>query len=163
MRIKTSDGEYNVASKGLAATGTALGGVALAGLLSSNGNGLLGGLFGGGNCQDEKSALMAALAKEKSERFAETVGISTFKEALELDKEQDLRIGNLEKFVANLDKENAVYTAVNTERIKCLTARVDKLEDLTKVVVPADNVCPHPITEGEVAALVRQIIKNSPK
>ena len=67
MQIKTQDGMASVASAGVggAGLGLGIGGVAL-GLLNSanNGNGLLGGLFGGGN---NCNALMSELAKEKAE------------------------------------------------------------------------------------------------
>ena len=71
MQIKTQDGMANVTSAGVG--GTALGlGIGALGLTALQGNGLLGGLFGGGN---QTTALMSDLAKEKAERYAEKTGV----------------------------------------------------------------------------------------
>jgi glutamate/tyrosine decarboxylase-like PLP-dependent enzyme len=48
----------------------------------------------------------------------------------------------LAQFIAELDKKNAVFEAVNSERISCLSSRVSNLETLTKLVVPNSSVCP---------------------
>ena len=78
MQIKTQDGMASVASAGVggSALGVGIGGLAL-GLLNSanNGNGVLGGLFGGGN---QTMTLMSELAKEKAERFAEKTGAEIY-------------------------------------------------------------------------------------
>jgi hypothetical protein len=58
------------------------------------------------------SSLMAELAKEKSERYADNVGINTFKEALALIKEErETRQANdkiIFETLARLDKESAL-------------------------------------------------------
>lgn len=58
------------------------------------------------------SGLMAELAKEKSERYADNVGINTFKEALALIKEErETRQANDKitfETLARLDKESAL-------------------------------------------------------
>lgn len=58
------------------------------------------------------SGLMAKLAKEKSERYADNVGINTFKEALALIKEErETRQANdkiIFETLARLDKESAL-------------------------------------------------------
>lgn len=58
------------------------------------------------------SGLMAELAKEKSERYADNVGINTFKEALALiKKERETRQANDKitfETLARLDKESAL-------------------------------------------------------
>lgn len=58
------------------------------------------------------SGLMAELAKEKSERYADNVGINTFKEALALVKEErETRQANdkiIFETLARLDKESAL-------------------------------------------------------
>lgn len=58
------------------------------------------------------SGLMAELAKEKSERYADNVGINTFKEALALVKEErETRKANdkiIFETLARLDKESAL-------------------------------------------------------
>lgn len=65
-------GEF--ASKGVAGSGLGLGiaGTAL-GLLNANGNGsgLLGGLFGGGNCQNAQAGMALNALAEKDAKIAE--------------------------------------------------------------------------------------------
>lgn len=70
------------------------------------------------------SSLMSELAKEKSERYADSVGINTFKEALSLVKEErETRQAN-DKIVfetlARLDKESAL----NKQDIECFKKEV---------------------------------------
>lgn len=153
MMIKTSDGEKSVASTGLAGTALGLaipGTVALVNQLAS-GNGLFGGLFGCNNnyaVSDSRtiSALEAALAKEKAERYADNIGIGVYKEAVALSNKNDEKIQSnyvaLAAAVADLDKRSAVFEAVNSERINCLSNRVTALEGLTKLVVPNTSICP---------------------
>lgn len=154
MMIKTSDGEKSVASTSLAgaALGLAIPGtVALVNQLAS-GNGLFGGLFNNGynNCYSNDtrviSSLEAALAKEKSERYADGIGIEVYKEAVGLSNKNDDKMQanyvQLAQAIAALDKQSAVAEAINAERISCLTARVSNLESLTKLVVPNSSVCP---------------------
>lgn len=78
----------------------------------SNGN---GSVAAGGAAVAETqlvSGLMAELAKEKSERYADNVGINTFKEALALIKEErETRQANdkiIFETLARLDKESAL-------------------------------------------------------
>lgn len=135
MQIKTTDGSYNVSSAGVGGAGLGLGiaGTAL-GLLGNN----LGGLFGGrAECADtrEISALQAELAKEKSERYTDKVGLEVF-EAINKNYKE------VAQFIAAMDKQNAVAEAINAERISCLSARVSALEGLTKLVVPNSSICP---------------------
>lgn len=62
------------ASKGVAGAGlgTGIAGLALGVLNSSNnGNGLLGGLFGGGNAQNAVSALQAENSMLKAENYSD--------------------------------------------------------------------------------------------
>ena len=135
MQIKTQDGTYNVGSQGVAGAGLGLGiaGTAL-GLLSGNG---LNGLFGGSNNNDTRtiSALESKIAKLESEKYTDTVGTSVY---AEINK----KYTELAQFIAALDKQHAVFEAVNAERINCLSNRVATIEGLTKVVVPNGSVCP---------------------
>lgn len=76
--------------------------------------------FGGGNCaagahvmeSNIVAGLMAELGKEKAERYADGIGIATFKEALALVKdERETRLANdkiIFETLARLDKEAAV-------------------------------------------------------
>lgn len=170
MQIKTADGMQDVASegKGNAALTTGIIGTALGGLWAlgggQGGNGLLGGLFGG-NCggaavaHDTRiiSALEAELAREKSERYADSVGISTFKEAIALSNKNDDKISSnykeLAQYIAQLDKQVAVDKQAMTDNIAFLNHRIDetKKEILCycnatfvpgKLVMPLSSICP---------------------
>ena len=136
MQIKTADGIENVGSAGVAGAGLGLGiaGTAL-GLLQ---NGGLNGIFGGGNqCQDTRviSALESEIAMLKAEKYTDSVGTGVY---AELNK----KYIELAQFIADLDKRNAVFEAVNAERIGCLSGRVAAIEALTKLVVPNSSLCP---------------------
>lgn len=70
------------------------------------------------------SGLMAELAKEKSERYADGIGISTFKEALALiqNEREEHRANDKITFetLARFDKE----IALNKQGIECLTKEI---------------------------------------
>lgn len=122
------------ASKGVAGTGLGLGiaGTAL-GILngSNNGNGLLGGLFGG-NCNNTNTlaglGAVAELGKKdseiaqlKAEKYADGVGINTFKEVLGLFEKKDEKYATL---FENLNKE-AVDNRVRLAQLGC---EIDKVK-----------------------------------
>ena len=139
MQIKTDEGYRNVASQGVG--GAALG-LAIPGALAFlNQIGGVGGFFGGGNanmqCNDTRtiSALESEIAMLKAEKYTDSVGTGVY---AELNK----KYTELAQFIAALDKQNAVFEAVNAERITCLSNRVAALEGLTKLVVPNTSVCP---------------------
>lgn len=73
--------------------------------------------------------LESELAKEKAERYADSVGINTFKEVVAyFDKNMERRdrlSADLAAAVANLDKESAV----NSEKLNCLRDKVAMTED----------------------------------
>ena len=139
MYVKTDDGVKNVASQGVG--GAALG-LAIPGTLAFlNQIGGIGGFFGGGNqnmqCNDTRtiSALESEIAMLKAEKYTDSVGTGVY---AELNK----KYTELAQFIAALDKQNAVFEAINTERINCLSNRVATIEGLTKLVVPNSSVCP---------------------
>lgn len=147
MIIKTSEGDKSVASAGVGGAGLGLGiaGTALALMNGGCGNGILGGLFGG-NCNQQVSALQAELAKEKAERYADSVGIDVYKEAISLSNKNDDKINSqFKEFAAAyaaLDKQSAVNNATLSATISCLQNQVAQLQGLTKLVVPNASVCP---------------------
>ena len=139
MQIRTEEGFKNVASQGVG--GAALG-LAIPGTLAFlNQIGGVGGLFNGGNsnalCNDTRtiSALESEIAMLKAEKYTDSVGTGVY---AELNK----KYIELAQFIADLDKRNAVFEAVNAERINCLSGRVANIEALTKLVVPNSSVCP---------------------
>lgn len=148
MMIKTPDGEKSVASGGLggAALGLAIPGtVALVNQLT-NGQGLFGGLFNGGNCgcnsNSVVSALESALAQEKAERYTDQTGTEVYKQFAKERNEIQAQISAIFAAIAQMDKQNAVAEAINGERISCLTTKVNNIYDVFKLVVPNSSVCP---------------------
>ena len=147
MMIKTQDGEKSVASGGLggAALGLAIPGtVALVNQLTG-GNGLFGGLFNGGcGCNNNSvvSALESALAQEKAERYTDQTGTEVYKQFAKERNEIQAQISAIFAAIAQMDKQNAVAEALNSERITCLKGRVDNIYDVFKLVVPNSSVCP---------------------
>lgn len=145
MMIKTQDGEKSVASTGLAGTALGLaipGTVALVNQLSG-GNGLLGGLFNGGcNNNNTVSALEAALAMEKAERYTDQTGTEVYKQFAKERNEIQAQISALFAAIAQMDKHVSVNEAINSERIGCLNTRVDNIYDAFKLVIPNSSVCP---------------------
>lgn len=118
------------ASKGVAGSGLGLGiaGTALGVLNSANsGNGLLGGLFGGGanmNTAQNLAGLGAVseiakkdseIAQLKAEKYADGVGINTFKEVLGMFEKKDDKYSELFK---DLNKE-AVDNRVRLAEVGC--------------------------------------------
>ena len=147
MMIKTPEGEKSVASGGLggAALGLAIPGtVALVNQLTG-GNGLFGGLFNGGcnnNCNGTVSALESALAFEKAGRYTDQTGTEVYKQFAKERNEIQAQISAIFAALAQMDKQNAVAEAINSERITCLTGRVNNIYDVFKLVMPNSSVCP---------------------
>lgn len=129
-------GEF--ASKGLAGTalGLGIGGAALGLLNNNNGcGGLLGGLFGNGNgrngecCEPLETKEVACLREQnavlRSERYADAVAISAYKDTVAYSDKNDekLQANMKEAFqaIAELDKKSAV----NNTEIKCLYTTLD--------------------------------------
>lgn len=130
-------GEF--ASKGVAGTGLGLGIAGLSvGLLNNGGNGLLGGLLGGG-CQNQVSALQAENAMLKSENYADKVAKEVYMQSIADNNALSTQVFNYINPMAQTIANNAVEMARMDERIKCLTRTVD---GVTKVVIPNSNVCP---------------------
>ena len=62
---------------------------------------------------------------------------------LEMYKYVDGRFNNLESQIC----QQAVYNATNNSAMACLQGQVAQLYSLTKLIVPADNVCPQPMPQ----------------
>ena len=117
---------------------------------------MLGGLFGGGNSATI-STLQAELAREKAERYADSIGISTFKEAKSMSDKNDDKIQSnyieLAKAVAALDKQVAVDKQAMTDNLAFVNNRIDQAKNEVlcycnatfvpgKLVMPLSNICP---------------------
>ena len=138
----------NVTSAGVGGAGLGLGvaGTAL-GLLNANGGNLLGGLFGGGN---QTTALMADLAKEKAERFAEKTGSEIYNAMFAQYKELAQQTTQIDKRVAALEVSAPLREQLVNQRIDCccgqmsagLAALQSVVANITKTVVPNSSICP---------------------
>lgn len=144
MDIKTQDGTQSVASnaKGNAALTLSILGTTLAVLNGGACNGLLGGLFGGCGCNNQTSALMAELAKEKSERYTDQVGTEVYKQFAKERNETQAQISALFAAIAQMDKTVSVNQAVTSEKLTCLSGKVNDIYDVFKLVMPNSSVCP---------------------
>ena len=152
MQIKTQDGMANVASAGVGGAGLGLGiaGTAL-GLLNNNG-GILGGLFGGNN---QTTALMSDLAKEKAERFAEKTGAEIYNAMFAQYKELAQATTNIDKRVSALEVAGPLREQLLNQRIDCccnsmssgLAALQNVVANITKTIVPITSVCPAPMPQ----------------
>ena len=144
--------ENKYASKGVAGAGLGLGiaGTAL-GLLQGNGlNGILGG-WGNANCCPSESMPVTRYDAGKDARIAELETEVKLRDAnIYTDsKLNDLRNYVDVKFAAVNDKlcAQAVHNATNDAVLGCMQNQINTLMGLTKVIVPAANICPTPMPQ----------------
>ena len=131
-------GEF--ASKGVAGTGLGLGIAGLSvGLLNNNGNGLLGGLFGNNNCQQQISQLQSENALLKSENYSDKVAKEVYMQSVADNNALNAQVFSYINPMAQTIAANQVEMARMQERINCLTNTVS---GVTKTVVPNTSVCP---------------------
>lgn len=155
MRIKGADGhEYDVASSGVGGTGLGLGIADTAlGLLNSNGNGLLGGLFGGNNnnnCQCHENmfvnryelSMQNALAAKDARIGLLESNIYTDQKIADVYERLNVKINANKDAQDAINLQQAVYNGTNTAALNCLQGQVAQLYSLTKLVVPNTSVCP---------------------
>lgn len=139
------------ASKGVAGSGLGLGIAGLSVALLNGANncngGILGGLFGNRCCGEGGMQVLVSeqasqIARLSAEKYADHVGINTFKESLAaMDKRFDenrARIGNLEAVVA----QSAVREAELRGEIRNLTTYINGTFVPGRLVMPATAICP---------------------
>lgn len=157
MQIKTADGDRSVASNGVGVGGLTTGiiGTAL-GVL----NGGLGNVLGGRSqnhteCDDTRyiATLQSELSREKAERYADSIGIATFKEAQIMANKNLDKIEALGVALAQLDKDVAVDKQATRDNFAFLNNKIDTTKQEVicycnstfvpgKLVMPLDNICP---------------------
>lgn len=143
--------EMNYASKGVAGSGLGLGIAGTALGLLNNGGGILGGLFGGGNCAcSENMAVNRYELGQQNEITNRDMEIAYLKgrdaaktDSLELYKYVDGRFRAVEAQIAS----QAVVNAQITANLSCMQSAISTLQGLTKTVIPIANVCPQPMPE----------------
>lgn len=138
--------ENNFASKGMG--GTALGlsiGAIAAEVLGGNLGGILGGNRSGENAPVTRyeAQLQAENAELKTEVKLRDSNIYTDGKILDLYKYVDGKFGCIERELC----DQRVYNATNTATISCISNQVAQLASLTKVIIPAANVCPEPMAK----------------
>ncbi len=160
MQVKTNDGNFDVASKGLGNTALGLGIAGLATSLLGGGASLLNlqrnSSVQAANTNDpearfvtksetnliqENSTLKTELAIQKSENY-------TDKKLVEVTTYLDTKIRRLEdKVDGNKDTQQTVnaqqmaYNAAANANIDVLKSQVASLSSVTKLFVPSTNVC----------------------
>ena len=141
--------EMNYSSNGKGNLGVTLGaiGTGLGVLNGANGNGLLGGILGNGNCHNgyskydaEKDARIAELETEVKLRDANTF---TMGEMGKLRDYMENRLRGIEGQICQQSVINAQITA----NIGCMQGQIATLMGLTKTIIPIGNVCPEPMPQ----------------
>lgn len=123
------------ASKGWAALNTVLGSIGTAG------SGILGNIFGGGNCGCSENTPVNRYELQQEQKIADLQAqVSTDKKLLEVYKYFDGKIEGINQKLA----DQAVYNATSTASISCLASQINQLQGLVKIVVPITSVCPQP-------------------
>ena len=145
MKIKTNDGEYNVASQGVGGTALGLGiaGTAL-GLMNGNGgcgnNGLFGGLFGSNNnnnccgcvVHEKELNYAAALAQCQSERYSEQIARQEAEKAFLESRRVDDKISAVVKETTDNLIKTGVAVAENAKALECLKIAVERNREEAK-------------------------------
>lgn len=152
--------EYtNYASRGVGNAGLATGiiGTTLGVLNSNGGNGLLGGLFGNNCCANgmqatcNENVLVNRYELAQESKISELQSQIALRDAntfvdnkmLEMYRYVDGRLNVIEGQIC----QQNVYNATNTASLNCINGQIAQLYSLTKMVIPADNVCPQPMPQ----------------
>lgn len=138
MKIKDSNGEYNVGSQAQATLNTVLGAVGTANAL---GNGL--NLFGMGRGnrppQDEGDR---PVTRYEMGLILESVKKDTELAELRAKVHADEKVNDAERRQGDINREQAVYNGVNTATVQCIQKQVNMLLGMTQMVIPNGNVSP---------------------
>lgn len=119
--------------------------------LGAMGTGIIPGLFGGGNCANGDNVpvnryemnLQRDLTNKDME-IAYLKGRDAAKsDSLELYKYVDGKFAHIENELAN----QRVFNATQIGTISCIQGQVAQLMGLTKIIVPAANICPEPMPQ----------------
>lgn len=148
--------ENKYASKGVAGAGLGLGiaGTAL-GLLQGNGlNGILGGWgngWGNAGCIPSESMPVTRYDAGKDARIAE---LETEVKLRDANIYTDSKLNDLRNYIdaktAVINDKlcaQAVHNATNDAVLGCMQGQIAQLMGLTKVIVPAANICPTPMPQ----------------
>jgi hypothetical protein len=130
MALHFKDGEIT-GSSGVAKAGLTLGiiGTALAsGVMGNGGLNVGGGLLGGG-CANTVAALESTVAELKAMRYTDYVGMDLYKNIVQTAKEEDAKIGAVQKellqYVIELDKQTALNKQASDYQFMIMNNKID--------------------------------------
>lgn len=135
------------ASKGVAGAGlgTGIAGLSLGVLNAMGGCGLLGGLFNGGNCCSENTAVNRYELNLTQEIAAKDARIGLLESQVYVDQKLTDVVkdytGQINALQAQLAQQ-AVFNATINGTVSCMQGQIAQLQSLTKLVVPNTSVCP---------------------
>lgn len=132
------------ASKGVAGAGLGLG-IAGTALGLMNGCGALGGLFNGGGCCSENTAVNRYELNLTQEIANKDARIGLLESQVYVDQKLTDVVKDYTSQINALQNQisaQAVYNATNTAAISCINSQIAQLQSLTKLVVPNTSVCP---------------------
>ena len=154
---------YSVTGMGQGNLNTVLGAIGTAGALG-NGNGLLGGLFGGNNCYRNQPVEVITsddkpITRNEAKMMQELSAKDSEISLLKADKYTDQKIVETTAYLMNkinevsaqvqankdaqtaVNMEQAVYNGTNTATIGCIKSQIAQLQSLSEIVVPQRKVC----------------------
>lgn len=135
------------ASKGVAGAGlgTGIAGLSLGVLNAMGGCGLLSGLFNGGNCCSENTAVNRYELNLTQEIASKDARIGLLESQVYVDqkltevyKDLNAQINAIQAQLA----QQAVFNATINGTVSCMQGQIAQLQSLTKLVVPNTSVCP---------------------
>ena len=113
----------------------------------------MGGLFGGygngsaGYVSHEAFELQQRISSLESEKALLASEQNTEVKIADVFERLSVRIKGLEDKQNDKWAEQGVYNATNTATVSVMGSQLAQLQALTKLVVPADNVCPKPMPQ----------------
>ena len=135
MKIKTSDGEYNVTTQGQGTLNTVLGAIGTAGSM-----GLLSGLLGNGRNGNGN--------RDSGDKPVTRYEMSLIRESLAKDNEITLLKANAhtDMAMAGVQQQIAMQNTWNAVQQNNIAMLQKQLGDITKFVVPITSIDPVPTT-----------------
>ena len=154
MRVKGMDGqEYHVTGQGQGNYNTVGASAGIASFLGLNAGNILGGWGNRCGCGDGSSNpitryeadMMNQLAAKDAKIGLLESNIYTDSKIADVYERLNTKINAVEKEQNAINLQQAVYNGVNTAAVECIKGQIAQLMGLTKLVVPAANICP-PVT-----------------
>ena len=162
MKVKGADGyEHSVTGQGQGNYNTVGASAGIASFLGLNLGNILGGFNrnNGGGCPNPQdtpvsryeAAMMQELANKDGKIALLESNIYTDSKIADVYERLNNKIGAMKDEQNAINLQQAVYNGVNTAAVECVKNQVAQLMGLTKLVVPAANICP-PVTTTTTGA-----------